>query len=79
MGACIIIGFEFALLYFAFWAVFLRRPAIYKVEEPIWGVYADHAEELHKHDGNVLLFSDRFEHGAEFVANRSGSSGPKAA
>ena len=67
MGAYVIIGLELALLYFAFWFVFLKRPAIYKVDQPIWGVYPDHADELNKHDDNVLLFSDRFEHGAKFV------------
>jgi hypothetical protein len=83
VGAYVIIGLELALLYFAFWLVFLRRPAVYKVDQPLWGVYSEHADELHKHDKTVLMFSDRFEHGAQFVvrnaSNKPNSSGPKAA
>jgi len=83
MGALVIIAFELAILYLGFWYVFLRKPTDYKVDQPIWGVYEDHAEELYRHDSQVLVFSARSGHGAEFVGPNepkpTGRSGRKAA
>ena len=39
MFSYLLIGFEVAVLYFAFWFVFLRTPKPYKVTKDIWGTY----------------------------------------
>jgi hypothetical protein len=84
MAICGIIALELAILYLGFWFIFLRKPKDYKVDQPIWGVYEDHADELYKHDSTVLVFSARSEHGAELVgpnesSTRTNKCGPKAA
>jgi hypothetical protein len=41
MFAWILIGFELAILYFAFWFVFVREPKQYKIKGDPWGLYEE--------------------------------------
>ncbi len=59
MFAWVLIGFELAILYFAFWFVFIREPKQYKIKGDPWGLYEENVNRASasKEDTYVLEFN----------------------
>jgi hypothetical protein len=64
MFTLLLITFEFAILYLAYWFVFKYEPAAYKVKEDIWGSYPGFAQ-VKSNENVCLMFSDRYPSGVK--------------
>ncbi|HEY9760587.1 MAG TPA: hypothetical protein V6C97_35835 [Oculatellaceae cyanobacterium] len=50
----LLIGFELAILYFAFWYVFIKEPDVYKIKGDPWGTYEGNPYAYSNHDNSIV-------------------------
>ncbi|MBX9722341.1 MAG: hypothetical protein K2X81_13150 [Candidatus Obscuribacterales bacterium] len=58
MFTFLLVSFEISILFLFYWAVFVREPGPYKVDNDVWGTYA--GRQLRKGEEATLLFSDKY-------------------